>query len=121
MAAIFVALAIPNCARISPHSKLNPIYNNLRQLDGAKQQWAIENKVTGMVQISEKDIFPYLGRGLHDFKEITVANERYTINSLGVSPEVYLTKKIEHLPRGTVIRFSTNNPLEFETIGSVSV
>ncbi|MEO6183356.1 MAG: hypothetical protein ABIP71_09705 [Verrucomicrobiota bacterium] len=113
---LFAFLAIPNCARISPRSKLLPIYNNLRQLDGAKQQWSLENGATGIVQLSEQNIAPYLKRGLKDFKSFSTAGERYIINSLGTSPEAYLTKRVEGLPKGTVIRFKSNDGQNIETI-----
>jgi hypothetical protein len=37
--------------------------NNLRQLDGAKQQWALENKAAASAAPALTDTQPYLGRG----------------------------------------------------------
>ncbi len=41
-------------------AQLNACINNLRQLDGAKQQWALENKKTAADVPSEADVTPYL-------------------------------------------------------------
>ena len=42
---------------------LDACINRLRQIDGAKQQWALEHDETNNVSISWHDIEPYLGRG----------------------------------------------------------
>jgi hypothetical protein len=39
-------VAWPNVVRVHPHSYRNACINNLRQIDGAKEQWAFENKKT---------------------------------------------------------------------------
>jgi prepilin-type N-terminal cleavage/methylation domain-containing protein len=58
---LLAAIAIPNFVRARTTSQKNACINNLRQLDGAKQQWALETKSTGSPV--ETDIQPYLGRG----------------------------------------------------------
>lgn len=40
----FGAVAIPNFARAKDLAQKNACINNLRRIDGAKQQWALENK-----------------------------------------------------------------------------
>src|SRR5438093_11267126 len=45
-------------ARTTPSS--NACVNNLRQLDGAKQQWALENRRTKGDPVAWEDIKPYL-------------------------------------------------------------
>jgi hypothetical protein len=37
--------------------------NNLRQIDAAKQQWALDHNAPGDAKPSWKDISPYFGRG----------------------------------------------------------
>ena len=41
---LLAAIAIPNFVRARTTSQQNACINNLRQLDGAVQQWALENK-----------------------------------------------------------------------------
>lgn len=93
--------------RITPNPK-NYIINNLRQIEGAKRQWAIENNVTGNVQVTEQNVGFYLGRGTNSRWVSSVAEERYVLKLLDESPEAHLTKKIADMPKGTIIRFSTN-------------
>ena len=60
---LLAAIAIPNFVRARTTSQTNACINNLRQLDGAKQQWALENKVTATATPQGTDIQPYMGRG----------------------------------------------------------
>ena len=41
---LLAAIAIPNFVRARTTAQMNTCINNLRQLDGAVQQWALENK-----------------------------------------------------------------------------
>ena len=41
---LLAAIAIPNFVRARTTAQMNACINNLRQLDGAVQQWALENK-----------------------------------------------------------------------------
>lgn len=49
-------------ARNTPSS--NACINNLRQIEGAKQQWQLETNKTNNAVATWKDIGPYLGRGV---------------------------------------------------------
>jgi|SRR5581483_1507688 prepilin-type N-terminal cleavage/methylation domain-containing protein len=60
---LLAAIAMPNWVRARSNSQATACINNLRQIDGAKQQWALENKVTGTNTPSIDQIQPYLGRG----------------------------------------------------------
>jgi prepilin-type N-terminal cleavage/methylation domain-containing protein len=60
---LLAAIAIPNFVRARTTAQSNACINNLRQLDGAKQQWALENKVAATATPAGTDIQPYLGRG----------------------------------------------------------
>jgi len=57
------AIAVPNFVRARTTSQQNACINNLRQIDGAKQTWALENHLTTMAIPVDTDIQPYLGRG----------------------------------------------------------
>src|SRR5579863_7469871 len=60
---LLAAIAIPNFVRARTTAQMNACINNLRQIDGAKQQWALENKVTSTATPGATDIQPYMGRG----------------------------------------------------------
>jgi prepilin-type N-terminal cleavage/methylation domain-containing protein len=60
---LLAAIAIPNFVRARTTAQQNACINNLRQVDGAKQQWALENKAAATALPALTDIQPYLGRG----------------------------------------------------------
>jgi prepilin-type N-terminal cleavage/methylation domain-containing protein len=60
---LLAAIAIPNFVRARTTSQMNACINNLRQIDGAKQQWALEHQAIGAALPGVTDIQPYLGRG----------------------------------------------------------
>src|SRR6267378_8314492 len=60
---LLAAIAIPNFVRARTTSQQNACINNLRQIDGAKQQWALETKAAATASPADTDIQPYMGRG----------------------------------------------------------
>jgi prepilin-type N-terminal cleavage/methylation domain-containing protein len=60
---LLAAIAIPNFVRARTTSQMNACINNLRQIDGAKQQWALEHQAVGTATMGPTDIQPYMGRG----------------------------------------------------------
>jgi prepilin-type N-terminal cleavage/methylation domain-containing protein len=60
---LLAAIAIPNFVRARTTSQTNACINNLRQIDGAKQQWALETKAAADASPTAANIAPYLGRG----------------------------------------------------------
>jgi len=59
---LLAAIAIPNFIRARTTSQKNACINNLRQIDGAKQQWALEQNQSSKAAVKSTDIQPYLGR-----------------------------------------------------------
>src|SRR5438477_11047301 len=60
---LLAAIAIPNFIRARATSQTNACINNLRQIDGAVQQWALENNKSATDTVKLTDIEAYLGRG----------------------------------------------------------
>jgi prepilin-type N-terminal cleavage/methylation domain-containing protein len=60
---MLAAIAIPNFVKARVASQSNACINNLRQIDGAKQQWALEQKKTSTDTPNADDLAPYMGRG----------------------------------------------------------
>ena len=60
---LLAAIAIPNFARARTTSQTNACINNLRQIDGAKQTWALEHNLQPSATPQDSDVQPYLGRG----------------------------------------------------------
>jgi chromosome segregation ATPase len=63
---------------------LNACINNLRQIDGAKQQWALENSKTADAIPQPQDIVVYLGR--NGVFPTCPAGGTYTINAVNQEP-----------------------------------
>jgi prepilin-type N-terminal cleavage/methylation domain-containing protein len=59
---LLAAIAIPNFVRARTTAQTNACINNLRQIDGAIQQWALETKAGAGDTVTEANIAPYLGR-----------------------------------------------------------
>src|SRR6187401_1539893 len=57
---LLAAIAIPNFVRARTSSQANACINNLRQIDGAVQQWALENKQLSSAVPTEANITPYM-------------------------------------------------------------
>jgi type II secretory pathway pseudopilin PulG len=60
---LLAAIAIPNFVRARLSSQTNACLNNLRQIDSAKQQWALEFGQAGAITPSLATLQPYMGRG----------------------------------------------------------
>ena len=60
---LLATIAIPNFVRARLKAQQSACINNLRQIDGAKQTWALENKASQSTVPSIANIQPYLGRG----------------------------------------------------------
>jgi hypothetical protein len=79
------AVATPISAR-SEVSKQNACINNLRMIDGAKQQWALEyhKKITDIP--TAQDITPYMGRGPAGEFPVCPEGGTYIIGAVGEKP-----------------------------------
>ena len=80
---LLAAIAIPNFVRARTTAQTNACINNLRQIDGAKQQWALENKKTPGAIPTAQDITPYLMRGVFP---TCPAGGTYTLNAVNAAP-----------------------------------
>lgn len=60
---LLAAIAIPNFVKARETAQKNACINNLRQIEGAIQQWALENKKTGTSAVTSADVGPYIKGG----------------------------------------------------------
>src|SRR5271157_1919331 len=60
---VLAAIAIPNFVRARTSSQQNACINNLRLIDAAEQQWALETRQGSTSVPQATDVQPYLGRG----------------------------------------------------------
>ena len=59
---LLAAIAVPNSLRAHATSQQNTCIENLRLIDNAKQQWALEYRLSGGVIPNAANIAPYLNR-----------------------------------------------------------
>jgi prepilin-type N-terminal cleavage/methylation domain-containing protein len=62
---LLAAIAIPNFVRARTTSQQDACINNLRLIDGAQQQWALEQRqqATSTISAGATELQPYLGHG----------------------------------------------------------
>jgi len=77
---LLAAIAIPNFVKARENAQLNSIFNNLRILEGAKDQWALENKKgTGDAVADVNTVSDYLKGGTIK----NVVGETYVPQAIG--------------------------------------
>ena|SRR5437016_6768538 len=57
---LLAAVAVPNFVHARAQSQVNTCLSNLRQIDAATQQWALENNKSPNSTITYPDIQPYM-------------------------------------------------------------
>ena len=83
---LLAAIAIPNFVRARTQSQTNACINNLRQVDGAIQQWALENKKNSGDTVVFTDIQPYLRSAVICPAGGTAFSDSYTISQVTNKP-----------------------------------
>ena len=91
---LLAAIAIPNFVKARLNSQKNACINNLRLIDDAKQQWAIETKQAALVTPSEAQIAPYFGRG----STSTIVQYTCPTDSSGVFNTSYDIRQVDQAP-----------------------
>lgn len=91
---LLAAIAIPNFLKARSTSQQNACINNLRQIDSAKQQWALEKGKGASDTPGSTSITPYLGRGANGSLDSVVCPlattktfaGSYTIGNMSTTP-----------------------------------
>jgi len=91
---LLAAIAIPNFVRSRSTAQMNTCINNLRQIDGAKQEWALEKGQLATDTPVLADIGPYMGRSgdatgagiVCPVDATKTFATSYTINAVNVPP-----------------------------------
>jgi prepilin-type N-terminal cleavage/methylation domain-containing protein len=96
---LLAAIAIPNFVRARETAQLNSIGNNLRLLDGAKEQWALENKKVSGDTVALANLSDYLKNGL----PTPVAGETYAATTVGAAITATLGSALASKSAATVL------------------
>lgn len=94
---LLASLAVPNLVRARDTSRLNIIYSNLRTLDTAKEQWALDNNQASGTLVPDITVLSNYFRwgGIR-----AVMNETYVPNPIGTSCEAELPPGVALRPYG---------------------
>ena len=57
---LLASIAIPNFVKARTTAQMNACISNLRQVDGAIQQWALDTKQGDTATVTAADVLPYL-------------------------------------------------------------
>lgn len=79
--AALAGIAVPNFIKARGASQRNACINNLRQIEAAKGEWALENNKTNGDMPTKQDLMFYLRRW-----PVCPAGGTYSINPVGTSP-----------------------------------
>lgn len=91
--ALLAAIAVPNFLRARKRSQATRILNDLRLLDSAQDQYAIENNKSANANVGFTDLRPYIkdGTPLYTSAGKDMFGNNYTITSVDVVPKVSST------------------------------
>jgi len=84
---LLAAIAIPNFVKARTTAQTNACINNLRQIDGAKEQWALEKKKSSGSAVVDTEIESYIKGGAPKCP----AGGSYTYNAVDTSPVCSIT------------------------------
>ena len=85
---LLAAIAIPNFVKARATSQANACINNMRQLDAACNQFALENKKTTGYQPTDTDVTPYIKLNAGNSLPPCPAGGSYTYAAIGTVPSV---------------------------------
>jgi len=80
---LLAAIAIPNFVRARTTAQKNSCIANLKQIDGAKQQWALENKKDSADVPTTGDVSPFLKS---NSMPACPGGGSYTVNAVSTDP-----------------------------------
>jgi len=85
---LLAAIAIPNFVKARATSQANACINNMRQLDAACNQFALENKKTTGYQPTDTDVTPYIKLNAGNSLPPCPAGGSYSYSAIGTLPSV---------------------------------
>jgi competence protein ComGC len=92
MIPLMMAIAIPNFVKARETAQANACINNLRQIDAAKNEWALENNKTTNDIPTAQDLDKYIKSGFASLH--CPAGGTYTIGHVGEPPACSLSTNV---------------------------
>lgn len=99
---LLAAIAVPSIKKARAREQRSAIVRNLREIEAAKEEWALNNKKTGG-EPSAADLAPYMKN--KTFPPAFVVGETYDINPLGEPASATLPKEGDPFspPTGNIV------------------
>ena len=88
---LLAAIAIPNFVKARATSQANACINNLRQIDAAVNQWALENKKVDSDDVTLANLKPYIKLNSASAIPGCPANGTYSTTKVNASPTCTLS------------------------------
>jgi prepilin-type N-terminal cleavage/methylation domain-containing protein len=82
---LLAAIAIPNFVKARTAAQKNACINNLRQIDGAKEQLALENKLAPNAAVATSDLYG-TDKYIRERPTCPTDNSNYTEGNVGSRP-----------------------------------
>lgn len=79
---LLAAIAIPNFVKARTTAQRNACIANLKQIDGAKEQWALDKKKTTGEAVVDAEVEAYMKSG----RPLCPASGAYTFDVVGTNP-----------------------------------
>ena len=98
---LLAAIAIPNFIKARTTSQMNACINNLRQVDGSIQQWALENNKITTAKVTFDDISGYLKNSVICPSGGTTFADSYTLVDVATKPVCQKVAGTHKLPTDT--------------------
>jgi len=92
--AILMSVAVPNYLKSGKVASKNSCISNLRQIDGAVEQWAMDNNIpAGTVpgSFQESEIYNYIDGG----RPVCPSSGEYEIHAVNSKPQVTCSREDE--------------------------
>jgi len=95
---LLAAIAFPSFVRARTTSQTNACINNLRQIDGAIQQWALEYKKSSTAAVAETDVTPFLKNSIVCPAGGTTFADSYTLVDPSTAPMCQIVPATHKMP-----------------------
>lgn len=98
---LLATIAIPNFVKARTTAQMNACINNLRQIDGAIQTWALETKQADNAQVQYQDIRGYLKNEVVCPSGGKTFADSYTLGTVVDKPLCHRVPETHKLPADT--------------------
>ncbi len=98
---LLAAIAIPNFVKARTTAQKNACINNLRQIDAAIQQWALEGKQATTAGLGLADVTPYLKNSVvcPAAGSTATISDSYSVTTVAVQPTCKIVSSTHVLPQ----------------------